>query len=191
MDTKKCTKCAEEKTKEYFTKDSATKDGYYPSCKVCKKKHREANKEKIKGYYQASRERYIKQAKEWYEANREKKIAHQIEYNKKRYNSDENFKMACTLRSRVNHALKGKSKSASTMELLGCTIGALWLHLESQFTEGMTRQNRGRWHIDHIIPCAAFDLTDPEQQRKCFHWSNLQPLWALENISKGAKYEKG
>lgn len=61
------------------------------------------------------------------------------------------------------------------------------VHLESQFEPGMTWENRRKWHIDHIIPCAAFDLTDTEQQRACFHYTNLRPLWASENISKGTK----
>jgi hypothetical protein len=51
----------------------------------------------------------------------------------------------------------------------------------------MTRENHGIWHIDHITPCTAFDLTDPEQQKKCFHYTNLQPLWASDNIRKGNK----
>ena len=80
-------------------------------------------------------------------------------------------------------------KSDSTMNLLGCTIQEAREYLEKQFKEGMTWENHGHetWHIDHIIPCASFDLTDPEQQKKCFHYTNLQPLWAKENMSKGAK----
>ena len=71
--------------------------------------------------------------------------------------------------------------------IIGCTLEQLKKHLENQFTAGMTWKNYGRngWHIDHIKPCTSFDLTDPKQQRKCFHYSNLQPLWAAENISKG------
>ena len=52
----------------------------------------------------------------------------------------------------------------------------------------MTKENHGKWHVDHIIPCASFDLTKPEQQAKCFHYTNLQPLWAKDNAKKGAKY---
>jgi len=71
--------------------------------------------------------------------------------------------------------------------MLGCTINELWIHLEKQFKQGMTRQNHGKWHIDHIIPCVSFDLTKPEEQSKCFHYTNLQPLWASENLAKGSK----
>ena len=76
-----------------------------------------------------------------------------------------------------------------TLDLLGCSVEELWIHLEKQFTAGMTRENHGRngWHIDHIIPCASFDLSDPEQQSQCFHYTNLQPLWAEDNIKKGNK----
>jgi hypothetical protein len=73
------------------------------------------------------------------------------------------------------------------MKLIDCTIEELWTHLKRKFTEGMTKENYGKWHIDHIIPCASFDLTDPEQQEKCFHYTNLRPLWAFDNMSKGAK----
>jgi hypothetical protein len=62
-------------------------------------------------------------------------------------------------------------------------------HLEHQFKDGMTWDNHGEWHIDHIKPCVQFDLTDPEQQKECFHYTNMQPLWAFENQSKGASYE--
>jgi hypothetical protein len=75
-----------------------------------------------------------------------------------------------------------------TFDLLGCNISEAKEHLEKQFKEGMIWENHGThgWHIDHIIPCASFDLTYPEQQKKCFHYTNLQPLWAKENMSKGS-----
>lgn len=74
------------------------------------------------------------------------------------------------------------------MELTGCSKDDLYSHLESKFTEGMNWDNYGKWHIDHIKPCVSFDLTDTEEQKKCFHWTNLQPLWAIDNMRKGAKY---
>ena len=78
-------------------------------------------------------------------------------------------------------------KSDSTSKLLGCSIDRACDHLESQFTEGMSWDNYGEWHIDHIIPCSFFDLTKPSHQKLCFNWKNLQPLWAEDNMSKGNK----
>jgi hypothetical protein len=71
--------------------------------------------------------------------------------------------------------------------LLGCTLEFLKGYLEAQFVEGMTWDNYGEWHIDHIIPCADFDLSNPVAQETCFHYSNLQPLWAEDNLKKGNK----
>jgi hypothetical protein len=73
------------------------------------------------------------------------------------------------------------------MALVGCSIEELRLHLESQFVAGMTWANYGEWHVDHIRPCAMFDLTQDAQQRECFNWSNLRPLWGVENLRKGSK----
>jgi hypothetical protein len=67
---------------------------------------------------------------------------------------------------------------------LGCTIDELWNHLEKQFKPGMTKQNYGEWHVDHVLPCVSFDLSKEENQKKCFHYTNLQPLWAEENFKK-------
>ncbi len=73
------------------------------------------------------------------------------------------------------------------MMLIGCEIDYLMFHIQEQFTEGMNWNNYGEWHIDHRKPCASFDLSKPNAQRKCFHFSNLQPLWAIENIKKSDK----
>ena len=81
-------------------------------------------------------------------------------------------------------------KSCKTMELTGCSLEDLTKHLESKFTEGMTWENYGQWHIDHIRPCASFNLEDPEEQKKCFHWTNLQPLWAADNLKKSDKWQE-
>lgn len=93
------------------------------------------------------------------------------------------------LRNRLCDAIRGKSRSQTTQDLLGCTVEQLKTHLEGLFQSGMTWDNwtHSGWHIDHIIPCAAFDLSDHEQQKRCFHYTNLQPLWAADNIRKGAK----
>ena len=98
------------------------------------------------------------------------------------------YKLTSNLRHRIYMALKGKVKSKTTMSLLGCSIDFLKKELEKKFLEGMTWENYGKWHIDHIKPCAAFDLNDLKQQAECFHYSNLQPLWAIDNIKKGGNY---
>ena len=99
------------------------------------------------------------------------------------------FKMEIYIRNRIRRALKG-NKSKTTVKLIGCSINFLKNYLERQFTKGMSWDNYGKWHIDHIKPCCSFDLTKSSEQRKCFHYTNLQPLWAMDNLKKGAKYEK-
>lgn len=112
-----------------------------------------------------------------------------IAHSRRRLLRNTQARIANGLRNRLNAALRRvwAKKSTSAIKLLGCSIEHFMVHLESQFEPGMTWENRRKWHIDHIIPCAAFDLTDTEQQRACFHYTNLRPLWASENISKGTK----
>ena len=83
--------------------------------------------------------------------------------------------------------MKGITKSASTQELIGCSIEYLIKHIESQFESWMSWDNYGKWHIDHILPCAIFDLSDEKDQKACFHYTNLRPLEASQNIRKGCK----
>ena len=104
-----------------------------------------------------------------------------------RRKKDPNFKLLTKLRGRIYDVLRGHNKSNSTKNMLGCTIEEFWIHLEKTFKPGMTRENHGLWHVDHIKPCASFDLTKPEEQAKCFHYTNLQALWAHENLSKKDK----
>ncbi|AKQ45822.1 hypothetical protein TH63_09485 [Rufibacter radiotolerans] len=113
------------------------------------------------------------------------------DYMRKKIETDPGFAMECRLRSRIIHALRGTGtrKAAKTMELVGCSIEAFKDHVERRFKPGMTWDNRGEWHIDHIVPCASFDLSDSEQQRVCFHYTNLQPLWGKDNIRKKDRIE--
>lgn len=91
--------------------------------------------------------------------------------------------------SRIWSAMNSQSVNArGTFSAVGCSIQELRAHIEKQFTPGMTWANYGEWHVDHIRPCASFDLSDPEQFLACFNWSNLQPLWAAENLSKSDTY---
>lgn len=111
--------------------------------------------------------------------------------NMRRYlESSARNRLAKRMRDRVRAAVKsrGTAKNLKTLALLGCDWPTLKAHFEQRFAPGMNWDNMSRWHIDHIRPCASFDLSDPEQQKQCFHYTNLQPLWAAENFCKQAKY---
>lgn len=127
----------------------------------------------------------------WRKDNRRTIQAGNTRYEKKRKSIDPIFKLVKTLRSRLGSALNRKNieKGFSTMELTGCELLFLKGYLEAKFTEGMSWENHGEWHLDHIKPCCSFDLSNEEEQKKCFHYTNLQPLWAEDNLSKGGKYE--
>jgi hypothetical protein len=108
---------------------------------------------------------------------------------KQRAKTDLSFRLKKTLRGRLWAALSrhsGTEKCAKSMELLGCTVTEWKTFIESKFRRGMTWENYGtEWHIDHVLPIAKFDLTNPIQQKLAFHYSNTQPLWKTENLSKG------
>ena len=154
------------------------------------KKYRLDNLEKLKKmtkiWIENNREKFNKLANKSYHKNKKKIIKKNMEYERKRLKTDMNWVLKKRLRNRLRQALKGISKSKSTMELLGVPhMDFLKTWIECKFKEGMTWENRHLWHIDHIKPCSSFDLTKPEEQAKCFHYTNLQPLWASENLSKG------
>lgn len=110
---------------------------------------------------------------------------------RERYWSDPAYRLGVLLRQRTQHALKGKVKVGSAVKHLGCTPAEAKAHIESLFRDGMTWENQGRWgwHVDHVRPLSSFDLTDPEQFRAASHYTNLQPLWWHENLTKHAKWE--
>ena len=112
-------------------------------------------------------------------------------YRQNRQKVDIDYKLRRTLPARIKQAIKNAKteKCDKSVKLLGCSINQVRKHLEAQFLQGMTWDNHGDWHIDHIKPCVAFDLTDPDQQRECFHYTNLQPLWAEDNLQKAGRYE--
>jgi hypothetical protein len=153
-----------------------------------------------KDYYQKHKEKSSEQHKEQYLKNKEKikqritkyRKLHKKErnlYEKNKRETDINYKIEVCLRGRIRKALKGINKSKSTMKLLGCSLEFFKSYYESKFTKGMSwaKVMNGEIHCDHIRPCASFDLSKPEEQKKCFHYTNLQPLWAKENLSKGDK----
>lgn len=112
------------------------------------------------------------------------------EYTRNRRRESIEFRILANCRSRVNKAVKRISRSEETRILVGCSTEQLRAHLESKFSEGMTWKNYGKlgWHMDHIKPCDAFDLTKEEDRRACFNYMNLQPLWATDNHKKYNKY---
>jgi hypothetical protein len=163
-------------------------------------KRKDKLKEYGKQYYFDNKERIKKRNNEWYSNNKEKTSERHKKWNlinrdiirekkKEKRKTNPSYRLILNLRRRTLLALKGQSKSANTMILLGVTnLEFLWDHLESTFKPGMTRENHGKvWHVDHILPCANFDLSNHEEQLKCFHYSNLQALFVYENLSKGSK----
>jgi len=153
------------------------------------KNHKEEKKEYNKEYRENNKEELSKKIKIYYKENKSKINKKHNKYKVKRYSNDINFRIMEVLRSRLNKALKNNFKSAETIKLLGCSINELKQHLEKQFKKGMSWDNYGfhGWHIDHIIPCSSFDLNKLYEQEKCFHYTNLQPLWMNDNLKKGGK----
>jgi hypothetical protein len=188
---KKCAKCKVLKcTSEFGTLKRNTKTGvktsFQPYCKACKKKinadWRKANRAKHNALNRESYRRKKLGIKRKPLQTHEEHMAYMRKYQRERYRSDPTFRLLDKLRSRVHKALHGKCKSAVTEKLLGICADECRKYIEGLFTEGMSWNSD--IHIDHIVPCASFDLTDPEQQRRCFHYTNLQPLWVRDNLEK-------
>lgn len=123
------------------------------------------------------REKDRAKSKKWRNENKGK-------YLRDKYKNDIQYKLAKNLRGRIRHSLKAGSAERD----LGCSIQDLKLRLEILFLPGMTWANYGKWHIDHIRPLSSFDLTDRKQFLQACNFTNLQPLWAKDNLAKGAKY---
>lgn len=172
-----CSKCKRELPIENFYKDKFQICGYDQWCKDCRREYRKirCQTEEYRKYNRI-KQAEIRQSKDY-----RKKVN---EYVNNRFKIDINFKFSHHIRSRIRRVLKGEIKSGHSLELLGCSIDELKVHLEQQFEPGMTWNNYGEWQIDHIIPCAKFDFSNPIHQRICFNYRNLQPLWAEENNKK-------
>lgn len=150
-------------------------------------------RERARKNYAENPEPAKKAVKKWRGRNKTQVRLTRNQWHRDQVQNNLAYKIEKNLRSRVSKAVKnmGAKKSAPTLGLVGCAPSFLVAHLEANFQSGMTWENHGPvWHIDHIKPCAKFDLTDPEQQKVCFHWTNLQPLFAIENLQKGDKYEQ-
>jgi len=214
MKTKICSICKIEKLYIDFYYCSHTTTHCQSACKDCDKKrgkiYREKHKEKIakrikewtlkniekvrkriKNYELKNAERISKRKHRYYKNNQKRIQIIHTKYMRKARKLNINVRLLENLRRRLYSALIQGHKSQSTASLLGCTVKELKQHLEKQFQNGMTWSNYGKngWEIDHIRPCASFDLSKPEEQKKCFHYTNLQPLWAVENYKKHDKID--
>jgi hypothetical protein len=172
---------------------------------------RKRAREYARKFRSLTRETRLVRARELYQNNRLKILAKQKEYrlqNPQR-RKEINQKAKAKEKEKVKAGLKPwllvarrmrnqlrkfvQRRNASRVpreEMMGCTREVFLAHLESLFLPGMTWANHALWHIDHIRPCASFDLSDPAQVKQCFHFSNLRPLWARDNIAKGAKWKQ-
>lgn len=204
-----CSKCDYQKYKESYTKHNQEyREAHTEELKEYGREYYKDNKEELlqkakeywmenkdhlgikrKECYQKNRDTILEKASQYAKENREKINT----YAKNRKENDINFKLTCILRSRLFDALKGRTKKTQkALELLGCTIEEFKLYIESLWLPGMSWDNHGswkrgepmKWHIDHITPCCRFDMTKELEQKECFNWKNLQPLWADKNLSK-------
>jgi len=198
--TKICNVCKVEKEITEFSKHK-NKPSY--RCKQClseyNKRYYQKNQERLKERTAKYRETNPEYMQKWELKNQKYRKKYRTEYIKnnkiaintherQRRKTDHAYRVKKNLRRRVNEVITRPNKKCdSTLKLLGCSLEKFLIYMENQFVKGMNWDNYGKWHIDHIIPCASFDLNDPEQQKKCFHYTNLQPLWAEDNMKKGDK----
>ncbi len=174
--------------KEYYKKNKINiliyqkqyRKMYYP-------KNKKQISKRMKKYRLLNRKKILEYNKKYYRKNKSKILRYNRKYTKNRMKKDINFKLRKYLRSRIWKAIKNNFNTLSTVNLIGWSLNHLRKHFEKQFTSGMSWSNYGKWHIDHIKPCASFDLSKPSEQKKCFNYTNLQPLWARENWRKNDK----
>jgi hypothetical protein len=194
---KVCSKCKQNKELNFFNKDKKSKDGHTYWCKKCLNSNNniwvennyEYNKNWYKSHPEYAKEKYLnlKATKTPYiPQTKEQKKEYARNYQKRRKLEDPIYKLSTNLRVRIRHAFKGQGwKKGKTEELLGCKYEKALNHVESLFQEGMNWDNHGEWHIDHKIPLSSAK-TEKELIGLC-HYTNLQPLWALDNLKKGNK----
>lgn len=201
---KKCGHCKQNKHLNNFCRNKRTKDGINWTCKDCvsiynrSKKAKERRKVYLNNRTEEMKQRERSQRAKYTKENRERKAIYDVEYRKinadrirkyKKKWEDQNKnnplkKIKHNLRRRVIHVLKGNLKADKTFALIGCSAEDFKRHIESLWAPGMSWENYGEWHIDHIKECFRFDLSDPEQQRICFHYTNQRPLWKKDNLTR-------
>ena len=194
----KCEKCQINKdlSEFYFRKDS---NNYRANCKECVKQlrkiYRTENYDKVieskKEYYYNNQEKCCERSRYWYENNKEIKNQKHTVYIRTRRQNDIEFKIYSNIQSRIYSALKSNNnKKDSTLNIIDCSIEFYKNWLEFQFNENMNWNNHGEyWHIDHVKPCASFDLLDDNQIKDCFSWKNVRPIEKFLNLSKNDKID--
>jgi hypothetical protein len=154
-------------------------------CLACK---RTVRKDISRRYAQKNPESVKASNLAWRTANKEQHNRYNREYSARKHRENSSFHVGILLRNRFRDALKNNRKIGSAIELLDMSLKEFQIYIRGQFRPGMNWENYGPvWHLDHVRPCASFDLADPEQQKICFRWDNYQPLFAKENLKKGAK----
>lgn len=166
LQNKICTKCLYDKNIEEYSKQKSW-------CKQC-----------YRNYSKEYRRHYPDRIKK-----NNSNLEYYRNYTNKKIKTDINFKLSRNLRSRLRTALKNNAKNGSAVKDLGCSIEFLKQYLESKFQPGMNWENHGLkgWHIDHIIPLCTFNLVNRQEFLKACHYTNLQPLWAIDNLSKSKR----
>jgi hypothetical protein len=197
IETKRCTRCKILKPISCFGIDNASKDKLKSSCRECisiySKYYSFKNKEKIKLYNKYYRESNIDivnlKIKIYQEKNKDKLYKKSTEYHRNKYNTDPNFKMKRLLRDRIGKTISKNKITQKTKELLGCGMDYFKQFIEDKFLPEMSWENHGEiWELDHIKPCASFNLLDIEQQKECFHYTNFQPLFKTTEIAESFGY---
>lgn len=192
---KTCSKCKETKEYNCFCKNNDAMDGLTSQCKSCLKEYRLNNVQRQKTYWQSykvlNRDKIRDKDKRYndnltYQKKQNKKRLARI-YQKNKKINDQFFKFKHQIISLIGFSIrrKGYTKKSRTHEILGCSYEDFKIHIERQFTKGMTWDNRDKWHIDHIIPMAT--AKTEEDVIRLNHYTNLRPLWAEENLSKSDK----
>lgn len=183
---------------------NSTTNGFYKGknqCKLCisqiRAKHYTNNAESIKqraSIYYLNNADIVKQrvlanqkAKPELARERSRRWKHKTGYDLNRLHNDIQARLAHYLRARIRSAIKNGQRAGSAVRDLGCSIPELLKHLEAKFQPGMSFDNYGEWHIDHIIPLVKFDLTNRKEFLVACHYMNLQPLWKRDNLIKGTK----
>lgn len=186
-----CRSCKNNKSLSEFTKHDACKFGVESVCKDCKKikyiKNQNHILENKKKYYEKNKELIRTKQKNYYDSNSHKIIQQKCIYTSKKLKTDLNYRLKSNLRSRLFNAIKGDYKKGSAISDLGCSISFFRDYIASKFKQNMSWDNYGYWHIDHIIPLASFNLNNRDEILKACHYTNLQPLWAKENLLKGSR----